>query len=402
MTSSVAKAPEAGVGVSPVGGETGLRAQRIRWRLTETGRLFLVICLLLYLASLTSQSGFLLFMIGIFLGCYFINLFAARQMVGRVEVHPPASVHLAEGHRLAQPWRVMNTGARPAAMIQIDTPAGTLLRVAALAAGAEANVLPEQVFWKRGVYAHGEANLVSVYPFGFMQAVRPLRLAGEVVVYPAVYETQSPKAAGYDAMVGGKYRGNRRSAAGSSFAGLRPFQPGDPLKQIHWKSSSKGRGLMVKTFEEELSGRVAIVMDCGHMGDVKVLDNCVRAAGSLIFAALDIGHHVEWVGLSTLELQLYPPFTDGHQILDTLARVEMAAGCLQEESLKRATTQVSAKSAISLVLTEFTPAVRVVIDELLVQGRIVSVYLPESAKLPQDMAGLPIWTYTEHAMVERA
>lgn len=404
MALTAVKAP-AGPLPSVTGGEESAAAAgkpRVKWRFTKSGRLFHAICILLYLASLTSQSGFLLFIIGVFVGCYAINLFEARRMVRQVEVHPPASVHLAEGQRLSQPWRVRNQGDRPAGMMRVDAGQGALLRVGTLAAGAEVSVAPEQVYWKRGVYSHGEASLVSAYPFGFIEATRPLQLPGEVVVYPAVYETHSPRAAGFDSMVGGKYRGNRRSASGSNFAGLRPFQSGDPLKQIHWKSSSKGLGLMVKTFEEELSGRVAVIMDGGHTGDAKIFDDCVRAAGSLMFAALDAGHHVEWIELRRLEAQLYPPFTDGHPILDALARVEMEPGCLQAERLTRAVERVSPRSALVFVLTELAPEVRAVIDPLLARGRVVSIYLPESAVIPPDFTGLPVWTYTEHAMVERA
>lgn len=116
-------------------------------------------------------------------------------------------------------------------------------------------------------------------------------------------------------MVGGKFRGHRQTGAGDHFSGVRPQQPGDSLRQIHWASSAKGLGLMVKVFDEELSGRVAVVLDCGSSGDAAAFDDAVRAAGSLVFAALDAGHHVEWLDLASLEPDLIPPFADGHAIL---------------------------------------------------------------------------------------
>lgn len=122
-------------------------------------------------------------------------------------------------------------------------------------------------------------------------------------------------------MVGGKFRGHRQTGAGNHFSGVRPHQAGDSLRQIHWASSAKRLGLMVKTFDEELSGRVAIVLDCGSSGDAKVFDDAVRAAGSLVFAALDAGHHVEWLDLASMEPDVLPPFADGHEILDRLARL---------------------------------------------------------------------------------
>jgi uncharacterized protein (DUF58 family) len=228
-----------------------------------------------------------------------------------------------------------------------------------------------------------------------------MKLPGEVVVYPAVYHAQPPRAAGYDVMVGGKFKGNRRTVSGSIFAGVRPMQAGDPLKQIHWKSSAKGQGLMVKTFEEELSGRVSFIMDCGQAGDAKILDDCVRATGSLIFAALDEGHHVEWIDLKQLHLRLIPPFADGHEVLDELARIEEDRGCLQESALRQAVEKVSNKSAVQFVLTDFNAAAREAILQLKSQNRAVALYLPETGEAVEDLGGVPVFTYSECGFVER-
>ena len=81
-------------------------------------------------------------------------------------------------------------------------------------------------------------------------------------------------------------------------------------------------------FEEELAGRVGLILDDGHSGDAKIFDDAARAAGSLMFSALDAGHHVEWISLGELTLRLVPPFADGQEILDRLARMPLAPGCL--------------------------------------------------------------------------
>ena len=368
---------------------------------TPIGFLILVVSVALYFAALTSQSGLLLLTIGILGGCYLVNLIAARRAVRHFEIFPPASTHLAEGERLSQPWKIANASPCGAVgFIKVKSPAGILFQIASLSAGDSISLVPNLEFQRRGVFRHGEITITSLYPFGLVKASRRLAVPGEVIVHPALYETASPLAAGYDLMVGGKHKGNRRSTSGSSFAGIRPLQPGDPLKQIHWRSSSKGQGLMVKTFDEELSGRVAVIVDCGASGNPKTLDACLRAAGSLIFAALDSGHHVEWLDLGRLAAQVIPPFADGHEILDTLARIELDKDSLTPGRLDRVLELVSHKSAICLVLTQINAETANQIEKLLAQRRRVSLYLPAHSTGAVAVAGLPVFHYSAQDIVE--
>ena len=333
-------------------------------RLTRTGWVVFGVAFVMYMASMTSQSGLLLFPIGTLIGCFVANYFVARRVARSVVVEPPASAHLSEGQSLSKPWRIENPGASIAGYVRLQSPAGPLLRIGALRPKEIAHQVPKLQFDRRGVFRNEDVMAYSFYPFGLVRVGRRKPLEGEVVVHPAIYETTPPGAAGYDAMVGGKFKGGRRSPSGSQFSGVREAQPGDPLKSIHWKSSSKGRGLMSKTFDEELSGRVAFVMDCGQASDLKLLDDCARATGSLMFAALDEGHHVEWVDLASLNRLLVPPFADGHEILDTLARIELTADCLTEERLRKAVEHVSRKSSIVFMLTAVNDAVLDQVSEL--------------------------------------
>ncbi|HEY1172377.1 MAG TPA: DUF58 domain-containing protein [Verrucomicrobiae bacterium] len=348
-------------------------------RVTRTGFLLAGIAVALYLASLTSQSAFLLLPVGIIGGCLVLNIFGSRRSVRQVQVEPPASTSIAEGQSLSQPWRVENRSKRDVGQLTIESQGETLLQVGALNGKTQANIVPTRQFLRRGVYRFSELKLVSTFPFGLVKSARQVVAKGEVVVYPAIYPAPCPKAAGFDAVVGGKFHGQKRSAAGTHFAGLRPFHAGDPLKQIHWKSSSKGRGLMVKTFEEELSGRVAIITDAVGVADSVVLDDCLRAAGSLMFAALDAGHHVEWVNLATQMPELFPPFTDGQEILDMLARVEPLVSEPDGKRIGEAVGHVSRRSALSFVLTQVNASVEEALESLAAQGRSVTVYLPEGA-----------------------
>ncbi len=374
----------------------------MRARVTPPGWLALALVLLLYGASITSQSGLLLVPAGILLGCAAVNLAAAWRTLRSLEVIAPPSAHVVEGERMTQPWRVRNAGRSPAALVTARSAAGELFRLPQLASGAEMSVLPALQFSRRGVFAHDQVRLATAAPFGLVSVARRLALPGEVVVQPAVYPVAPPRAAGFDVMVGGKFRGHRQTGAGDHFSGVRPQQPGDSLRQIHWASSAKGLGLMVKTFDEELSGRVAVVLDCGSAGDARTFDDAVRAAGSLVFAALDAGHHVEWLDLASLEPDLIPPFADGHEILDRLARLPTEPASLEPARLRGALERLSAKCAVHLVLTQAAPAAAEAVAELRGRGRPVSVYLPAGVEGGGDFTGAERWRYHAWHLEEAA
>ncbi len=349
---------------------------RSRVRLTRTGVLFLLAMVGLYLASITSQSGLLLFLIGLLGGCFGVNAWMAWRCLGAMKLTAPSGALLAEREKLTQPWTLLNTGRSAAGLVRFEHPQGMLFQVGLIKPGESFHAVPEIVFARRGVYPVGTVSMSTAFPFGLVRWSRPLEQAGEWVICPAIYPVDAPRAGGYDSMVGGRHPGTRRTTFGSRFAGVRPRQPGDPLKQIHWKSSAKGLGLMVKTYDEDLSGRVALGVDCSEGTDSKRLDDCLRAAGSLAFAALDEGHHVEWIDLASRTVWLIPPFDDGQALLECLARMKGSPDCLTDASLQDALGRISGRSAVCLVLTECNAAVYHAIQILSQKNRSITLALP--------------------------
>ncbi len=357
-------------------------AARYSWRVTRMGWGLAGVAGLLYLASVTSQSGLLLLLVGVVVGSGLANAGIAFRGVRRLMVEPPPVARVAEGQRLKHPWRLVNGGRRGVGMVRVESPWGELGRVAWLGPGAGVSVLPDFTYWKRGVFPNAAVRVVSSGPFGLVEVGCGQELAGEVIVHPAVFVTRSPRAAGYDAMVGGRYRGRGLTASGAHFHGVRPMQPGDSLRQIHWKASAKGQGMMVKTFEEELSGRVAVMLVAEAGAGASVLDDGVRAAGSLLFAVLEEGHHGEWLEVATGAHLLVPPFADGGELLDVLARVEAPKGRVTAERLEAALGRVSGRSAVVLVVTGWSEVVMGVVEGWRGGGRGVTVYAPEGVTGP--------------------
>jgi len=371
-------------------------------RPTKNGMIFLGICGLLYLASLTSKSSLLLLLIGVVFGCFVLNSLTAPASLKQLSLVAPKSQSFAEGKRPTQPWMLQNNGQYDAGLIEATSHRNVLFKVPFAPAGQRISFMPKRGFQKRGVHRYDEIRLSAANPFGLIRADRSISMPGEVIVYPAVYPADSPRASGYEPMVGGKFKGQRGASTGSDFAGVRPYRPGDSWKQIHWKASSKGLGMMVKHFEEELAGRVAIFLDEGHFGSEQILDDAIRAAGSLMLAALDAGHHVEWVTLGHLTHDLLPPFLDGQDLLESLARLKKTESCLDAEHLDPALSLVSPKSAVSLVLTGYHSAINDWILSIQSRRGPVSVYLPESFQALLPPAEVSCFFYTADRIHPRA
>lgn len=349
-------------------------------KLTRTGWFFLVVCVLLYLASVTSQSGLLLLLIGLLLGLYPVNALTSWRGIRHLELIPPPLVTTTEGHPLKEPWSLVNQGSHPAGLLTLKQDGQDWFHCALLSAGESTHPIPVGLFERRGIFDLNECLVESTAPFGLVRSRRKMKVQGQVVVVPDLYPAPAPLAAGHDAMVGGKMSGSGKSSGGTQFAGLRPHVPGDPLKQIHWKASSKGLGLMTKTFDEELSGRVCMILllHPAPGKDHEIVDDTVRAAGSLVFAALDAGHHVEWITAHQPGKTLYPPFTDGGEILNLLAAVQPPDAPLEANAIREACERAGSRSSLIFVTQQLTTELEIILRELTHQHRKVALYLPES------------------------
>ncbi|HYE30610.1 MAG TPA: DUF58 domain-containing protein [Methylomirabilota bacterium] len=397
------------------------RSNRVRVRFTGRGHLFSGICIALYFSALTSQSGLLLLLIGIVVGCVLVNAIVSSRIVKWVTLEAPGKMHLTERGRsvgdrahhgadgrsepphvgcqegdFAEPWVLRNASTRPARLVSVRGSGKTLLQAAAIEPKGAFTSPPALQFEKRGVYPLKDLLVVSAYPFGLVEARRQLGLAGEVIVYPALYEAPVVHAAGFDSLIGGKQKGGRRALSGATFAGVRKMEPGDPFRNIHWKSSSKGQGLMVKTFDEEISGRISFIIDTGSAPDREALDNCVRAAGSLMFAALDDGHHVEWIAPGAGEARQVAPFSDGHELLEDLARLD-AGRLITHQNASEIIGSLSKRSSVCVVAPRLTEALAAALQPLASKGRVVTVC---TAVPGPGAAGMRHLSYDPHGIQE--
>jgi len=121
---------------------------------------------------------------------------------------------------------------------------------------AEADV--ELTFSQRGRYSQDGFHLATRFPFSFLIKSRRVKLARELLVYPALLESADfmemlPTLTGEHAAL---VRGS-----GSELYRIREHTPQDPARFVDWKASAKTASLKVREFSREEEVRLRIVFD---------------------------------------------------------------------------------------------------------------------------------------------
>jgi uncharacterized protein (DUF58 family) len=365
----------------------------VRRRLTPLGKLFLGLMFLFYVASVTSQSGLLLLLIGLLGGCFVVTWSFSTRTVKFLRVTPPAEVYLEEGGTPTQPWRFENVATKHAEILEVLHEDKVLFRIPVVKSKEWVSLVPGIVYKKRGVYPNARVTLSCAAPYGLIRATRQLQLPGEVVVFPRIYDAQAPASAGTEMISGGRFRGARRVNSGTHFAGVRGWQSGDSFKQVHWKSTARRGEMMVKTFEEELGGRISLILDC-NQGNEELIDNAVRAAASLAATSLQDGNHLEFLDFTEEPALRLAPFSDESELLERLARY----------TAPRLDTQLDAadlwrRSSVAIVGTRWNDWWDNLLGQARSQHRTVHVYLPAGTKIRPTLDA-EIHFFTENQLLE--
>jgi len=115
---------------------------------------------------------------------------------------------------------------------------------------------------KRGCYPKKEVKLSTGFPFGIWTNSRKLTVAKPLIVWPKLFKlTDVPS-----------HTGNRSNGIGSAseivgdegdWMGVRPYRPGDSLRQVHWAQTARRDSLVV--FERQSRSRQ---MACVHFDQI--------------------------------------------------------------------------------------------------------------------------------------
>ena len=183
---------------------------------------------------------------------------------------------------------------------------------------------------RRGIYRLDPPQLRQRDPLGFLERRVEAATTTEFVVFPRVYELE-------DSVLTRLFT-DELAAERQQFDRLREYEPGDPLKNVHWKSSAKRDDLLVMEFaaaQEEETVHIAAEAADGYA------DEMAAAAATLALSALESGLSV---ALTVPDGNVRPGEGDEHR--KTLMRLlaETEAGHLPNETRAGADVLVTVDS----------------------------------------------------------
>ena len=107
----------------------------------------------------------------------------------------------------------------------------------------------------RGKFLIGPTKIIMHDKQGFFSDEAVLAELTEILVYPSYEDIKKLEMLGSKRQLGKMFGAHRTKikGMGTDFFGIREFQPGDPLKFVHWAAVGKtgGEKIMVREFESE-------------------------------------------------------------------------------------------------------------------------------------------------------
>ena len=184
---------------------------------------------------------------------------------------------------------------------------------------------------------------------------------------------------------------SRRLGDGHDFAELRPYTPGDRLRDLNWGASARHRRPFVNRYHPERSGEVVIALDVfadGSVGSTRALASAARAAWALASVHLRTNDRVGIVGLGG-RTQWLPP-GGGRRAKYRLLETLLSIGGEVADSATRYQGHARISLPASALIVALTPLQDRRIVETLsfwrARGRSVAVVVIDT----RDMLGQPI------------
>ena len=113
---------------------------------------------------------------------------------------------------------------------------------------------------RRGYLTLAKARLLGADPMGIFYGQRLVEQTARMLVLPRTHTMDWPACRGRKADESRGMASSRRQGGVDEFASIREFQPGDPLRHIHWRGWARYGTPVVKEFHDQRLPRRTVVL----------------------------------------------------------------------------------------------------------------------------------------------
>jgi len=277
--------------VSLVGLRSRLRAafdRRIRVRPTRVGVGYVALLLGVLVAAVNTGNNLLYLVLSAQLAVLVLSNLMAELNLRGLSVRRILPPEVYAGQTAVGAFELRNLRGRVSALtVHIedlgpgDAPTRAHALVAVLQPGLEAAAPARWHLPSRGMARLDRVRLWSDFPFGLVRRYTDLSLPVDVLVYPVPVEGRGSRPV---LSVGATREDRSRSGREGDFRGIRPYQAGDPLRDLHWPTTARtGHPMIVQRAATGAPEVIVRVEDC--RGD--------RWERALSLAAGEVEQHLE-------------------------------------------------------------------------------------------------------------
>jgi uncharacterized protein (DUF58 family) len=235
----------------------------------------------------------------------------------RVSVDDPCQIVL----------RVRNVGRVRSPVLRLRDevgPFGTAtLQLAPLPNGATRDAVYSFPTRRRGIHRVGPLTVEIEDPFGLVRASHPRADADAVIVLPRIHRlTPLPPAPGEEPEFGVRALASN-STVDEEFAALRPYEQGDDIRRVHWRSTARLGYPVVRQFDQPWQHRTTVLLDVRAAAhDAESFERSVSAAASVIVLGSGRGEFVRLVTTDGRDSGFVGAWDRADELLDRLAGIE--------------------------------------------------------------------------------
>ncbi len=295
-------------------------------KITKPGKIYIVTLFLIGLAAINTGTNLLYMIVGMLLSLIIISGLLSESTLKQLTVSRSLPPHAFKDSPTPVRITVENTKQyfssfsftiKEDSKTEVTDLGGYVLK---LEAGKEAKVIKRYIFSRRGLNKLTGINIKTAFPFGLFIKGRPLKIPGEILVYPAIEKLNEAQVL----IEGDSQHGasTRKKGHGAEIYSLREHIAGDDARHIDWKATAREQRTLQREFETEIEKKVLILFDnLGEGGEV--FEASVTEAATLANHLIERGY---LVGLNTLTGKVAPEAGHAglHSVLSTLALIEPA------------------------------------------------------------------------------
>ena len=253
-----------------------------------------------------------------------------------------------------------------------------------------------------GVSYPGIRECVIEDLFGFFSVTRHEESTlGELLILPGTFETDplnyAPGDPGSEIMA-------RATEDLNSPSDIRAYQPGDPIKKIHWKLSLRKNELLVRKFDEPVLSEALVLMDCSRPPDwghpeagADIRDTLLETLAS-VYTDLQKSSHsfrIPLIGPSPVEIDGNTGITAA---FDSFCRIGFNASEKFERILQMESQHLRKTGCVVIITARLNSNLVDMMIRLRRMGPVVRLYLITFA--PNDSRVLPLIGKLRQATVE--